>query len=84
VVWCWWRRGRPPSVLPSSQDLPVLGPECAEDRLQGHETPVALHLRARQDRALAHHRRVRQEAARARPGDQARPLHGPAALRDQV
>ena len=25
------------SVLPSSQDLPVLGRERAEDRLQGHE-----------------------------------------------
>ena len=41
----------------------------------------ALHLRARQDRALAHHGGLRQEAARARAGDQARPLPRPAALR---
>ncbi len=26
-------RRRPPSVLPPPQDLPLLGPECAEDRL---------------------------------------------------
>ena len=78
--WRW----RPSSVLPSSQDLPVLGPERAEDRLQGHEASVALHLRARQDRSFAHHGRVGQEAARARPGDQARPLPGPPALRDPL
>ena len=33
---------------------------------------------------VAHHRGVGQEAARARPGDQARPLPGPAALRDPL
>ena len=64
--WFHWRRW-PSSVLPSSQDLPVLGPERAEDRLQGHEAAVALHLRARQDRSFAHHGRLGQEAARARP-----------------
>ena len=80
--WCWWRRRRPPSVLPPPQDLPVLRRERAEDRLQGREAPVALHLRARQDRAVAHHGGVGQEAARTRPGDQARPLPRPPALRD--
>jgi small subunit ribosomal protein S6 len=29
----WWWRRSPPSVLPSAQDLPVLGPQRAEDRL---------------------------------------------------
>ena len=76
--------GGPPSVLPSSQDLPVLGPERAEDRLQGHEAALALHLRARQDRAFPHHGGLGQEAARTRPGDQARPLPRPAALRDRL
>jgi small subunit ribosomal protein S6 len=45
------------------QGLPLLGRERAEDRLQGHQAPAALHFRARQDRAVAHHRRVGQEAA---------------------
>src|SRR5262245_44260839 len=61
--WCWrWRR-RAPAVLPAAQDLPVLRRQCAEDRLQGHSAPAALHLRARQDRAEPDHRGVGQEAA---------------------
>src|SRR4051794_6978543 len=47
-----------PPVLPSPQILPVLRPRRAEDRPQGHAVAVALHLRTRQDRALAHHRRL--------------------------
>src|SRR5689334_22770710 len=53
----------PPSVFPSPQVLPVHGSECAEDRLQGFQAADALRLRARQDRAEPHHRRLRQEAA---------------------
>src|SRR5271166_4650333 len=53
----------PSPVLPPPQDLPVLGLECAEDRLQGYAPSIALHLGARQDRALAHHRRLREETA---------------------
>ena len=75
---------RAPSVLPPPQDLPVLRAERAEDRLQGHPPAVALHFRARQDRALAHHRRFGEEAARTGPGHQARPLPRPAALRDRL
>ncbi|BAE50906.1 hypothetical protein amb2102 [Paramagnetospirillum magneticum AMB-1] len=59
------RRWRSPasSVLPPPQDLPVLGRGCAEDRLQGHQAAVSVHFRAWQDRPVAHHRGVRQEAA---------------------
>ena len=71
----------PPSLLPPPQVLPVHRPERAEDRLQGHAPALALHLRARQDRALAHHRGLRGQTARTRPGDQARALPRPAALR---
>ena len=71
-------------LFPPPQDLPLLRAERAEDRLQGHASAVALHLRARQDRALAHHRRLGQEAARIGPGHQARPLPRPAALRDRL
>src|SRR5947209_9296940 len=60
----------PPSLLPPPQELPVLRPERAEDRLQGYAPALALHFRARQDRAVAHHCRVREEAARARACDQ--------------
>src|SRR6266852_559416 len=52
-----------PSVFPPPQDLPVHGPECAEDRLQGFQAVDALRVRARQDRAEPHHRRLGQEAA---------------------
>src|SRR5690606_28026755 len=47
------RRPGPPPLLPAPQDLPVLGRQRAEDRLQGREAAVALHFRARQDRAVA-------------------------------
>ena len=74
----------PPPLLPPPQVLPVLRRQRAEDRLQGHAPAVALHLRARQDRAFAHHRGQRQQAARTRPGDQARPLPRAAALRHSL
>src|SRR6202165_4569176 len=69
-----------PSVFPPPQDLPVHGSECAEDRLQGFQAFDALRLRARQDRAEPHHRRLRQEAARTRARHQARALPRSAAL----
>src|SRR2546430_14230429 len=73
-----------PSVFPPPQDLPVHGPECAEDRLQGFQAVDALRLRARQDRAEPHHRRLRQEAARTRTRHQALAFPRSAALRDPV
>src|ERR1700738_3513341 len=73
-----------PSVFPPSQDLPVHGSECAEDRLQGFKAFDALRVRARQDRAERHHRRLRQEAARTRPRHQALAFPRSAALRDPV
>src|SRR5829696_3110789 len=79
-----WRRRSPPPVLPQAQDLPLLGGERAEDRLQGYEAALALHLGARQDRALADHGGLGQEAARALDRDQARPLSRALALRDPV
>src|ERR1700730_10398193 len=60
-----------PSVFPPPQDLPVNGSECAENPQKGFQAADALRLRARQDRAEPHHRRFRQEAARARARDQA-------------
>src|SRR3982750_2386198 len=51
------------SVLPSSEALPVLRRQRAEDRLQGHQAARPFHLRARQDRPEPHHCGVRQEAA---------------------
>src|SRR5579863_5075472 len=45
----------PSSLFPSPQVLPFLGRQRAEDRLQGHAPALALHFRARQDRAFAHH-----------------------------
>ena len=75
-------RRRPPSVLPPSQDLPVLRRQRAEDRLQGRQAVAALRVGARQDRAEPHHRGVGQEAARTRAGDQTRAVPRPAALRD--
>src|SRR5712692_5513857 len=73
-----------PSVFPPSQDLPVHGSECAEDRLQGFQAADALRVRARQDRAEPHHGRVRQEAARTRARHQALPFSRPLALRDSL
>src|SRR6266446_4675904 len=72
---------RPTSPLhPPPQELPVLRRQRAEDRLQGRAPPAALRLGARQDRAQPHLGGIVQEAARARPGDQARPLPGAPAL----
>ena len=76
-----YHRPGSPSVPAPPQDLPVLGPECAQDRLQGRPPAAALRFRARQDRPLPHHGRVGQEAARTGPGHQARPLHRHHALR---
>ena len=78
------RRRRPPAVLPPPQVLPVLRPECAEDRLQGRAPAVPLPVGARQDRAQPHHRGLGQEAARAGGGDQARPLPRLAALHREL
>src|SRR5258706_5927479 len=73
-----------PSVFPPSQDLPVHGSECAEDRLQGFQAFDALRVRARQDRAEPHHRRLRQEAARTRARHQALAFPRSAALRHSL
>src|SRR5579859_4783466 len=43
-----------PAVFPPPQDLPLLRRQRPEDRLQGRAPPAALHLRAWQDRAVAH------------------------------
>src|SRR5258708_6856799 len=74
----------PSTVLPPAQDLPVLGRQCPENRLQGREAAAALRLRAWQDRTEPHHGGFGQEAARARAGDQARAISRPADLRDKV
>ena len=68
------RCGRTPAILPPPQELPVLRRERAEDRLQGRQAAAAVRFGARQDRAEPHHRGFGQEAARTRPGDQARAL----------
>src|SRR3984957_6337910 len=73
-----------PPVFPPSQDLPVHGSERAEDRLQGFQTADALRLRARQDRAEPHHRRLRQEAAGTCARHQALAFPRAVALRDPV
>src|SRR6266576_5228310 len=73
-----------PSVFPPPQNLPVHGSERAEDRLQGFQAVDALCLRARQDRAEPHHRRLRQEAARTRARHQALAFPRPASLRDPI
>src|SRR5271154_827676 len=74
----------PPPVFPPAQVVPIHGRQRAEDRLQGHPSLVALHLRTREDRAVADYRGERRQAARARAGDQARAVPGPVALRDPV
>ena len=66
------------------KSCPFSGANAPADRLQGREAPAALHLRARQDRAVADHRRLVQEAARARPRHQALALPRPPALRREV
>src|SRR5690606_4147846 len=73
-----------PAVSSPPQDLSLLRPERAENRLQGCAPPAALHFRARQDRALAYHCCQSEEAARARQGNQARPLPGTSPLRGEV
>src|SRR3546814_8001111 len=60
-------------VFPPPQELPLLREGCTPDRLQGRPPASGLRLRARQDRSLAHHLGEREETARTRPGDQARP-----------
>src|SRR2546430_15888008 len=74
----------PASFLSPPQDLPVLGGECAEDRLQGRQAASTLYFGARQDRAVAHHRGVREKAARAFQSHQAGALHGASALRRKI
>src|SRR3546814_11380048 len=71
-------------VFPPPQELPLLREGCTPDRLQGRPPASGLRLRARQDRSLAHHLGEREETARTRPGDQARPSSGPAALSREV
>src|SRR5690606_40912837 len=74
-----------PASLPSPpQDLPVLRRQRPEDRLQGRSPVAALHLRARQDRAVPHHGGQPEEAARTRPCDQARTLPRTASLCGEV
>src|SRR3990167_226787 len=69
-----------PSLHTPSQELPVLRRQRAGHRLQGRAPSAALRLRARQDRAQPHLGGVVEEAARTRPGDQARALSGAPAL----
>src|SRR3984957_546107 len=59
----------PPPVFPSPQVVPVFRRQRAEDRLQGHAPVVALHLRARQDRALGGHLGERRQTARSSAPD---------------
>ena len=63
------------------KSCPFTGPNAPKIDYKDTRAAVALHLRARQDRALAHHRGFRGQAARTRQGDQARALPRPAALR---
>src|ERR1700685_836514 len=77
-----WRRT--PAVLSPPQELPVLWRQCAEDRLQGRQALAALRVGARQDRSEPHHRGFGEEAARARPSDQACALPWAFALRNPV
>src|SRR3546814_16842960 len=53
---------------------------CSSDLFQGRPPASGLPVGARQDRPVADHRGVHQEAARAGPSDQARPPHRPAPL----
>ena len=66
------------------KSCPFSGPNAPKIDYKDMRLLVALHFRARQDRAVAHHRGQRRQAARTRAGDQARPLPGPAALRDPL
>src|SRR2546423_4897529 len=74
----------PATFLSPPQDLPVLGGERTEDRLQGCQTAATLHFGAWQDRAVAHHRGVREKAARAFESHQAGALHVASALRREI
>src|SRR5262245_55292945 len=74
----------PPAVLSPPQDLPILGRQCAEDRLQGRAALAALRLRTWKDRAEPHYRGLRQEAARVGARHQACALPRAVAVRDQV
>src|SRR5471032_633957 len=80
VLPSWVRRKKyeraTPSLHAPPQELPLLGHQRAEDRLQVRAPSAALRLRARQDRAEPHFRSVVEEAALTRAGDQARPLPG--------
>src|SRR5690606_5570173 len=77
------RRTAPP-VLPAPQELPVLRPRRAQDRLQGRQAAATLHLGARQDRAEPDHGGLGQEAARAGAGHKARAPAGAPAVRRQL
>jgi ribosomal protein S6 len=57
--------------------LPVLGPNAPKIDYKDVEAPAALHLRARQDRAVPHHRRLGQEAARAGASRSSAPASSP-------
>src|SRR5579863_2771452 len=78
------RRRRTPPVLPPSQELSVLGRQRAQDRPQGRQAAAALRFGTREDRSEPHHGGFSKEAARARPGDQARAFPGAVALRDPL
>src|SRR5581483_5400850 len=69
------------TVFPPPQELPFHGQRCSEDRLQGRASAAALHLRARQNRSVAHHRRIGEKATRTGARDQTRPLPRAAAVR---
>src|SRR5579883_3602367 len=79
-----WTSRDAAALLPAAEILPVLGAARAQDRLQGCEAAAALRVRARQDRAEPHHRRLDQEAAGTRPGDQARAVSRPSALQRAI
>src|SRR5262245_50942597 len=73
-----------PALLPPPQDLSVLRFQRAEDRLQGCPPVAAVRVRAGQDRAEPNYRGLRQEAARAGAGHQARQVPRALALRDRL
>src|SRR3984893_9699111 len=78
------RRRWTPAVLSPPQELPVLRRQRAEDRLQGRQAVAALRVGARQDRSEPHYGGLGEEAAGARPSDQACALSWAAALRNPV